>query len=214
MRRLLVLGIVIISALKINSQVEVERYDTIVRETIYTSYYSKKIEGPSFVVYKLYKGGGDVDRKGMTFSSPFPHFQYKGSGYDKGHLCPAEDFAYSRELEKLTFRYYNTVPMTKKLNRGKWETVEEKVRDLSQNDSLLIISGGSSYSGLIPMKCFKLVYSLTTGAKLISLVFSNSDTKVDMEQIDLSSLFKFCSSTPSKLLIMINKQDNYESSWK
>ena len=98
-----------IGNLRIFSQ-NVERYDTIVNEQIYRSYYSYKIKGASFVIYRLYKGGGKNSRVGMNFKSSFPHFSYKGSGYDIGHLANAEDFAYDRVLEEKTFRFYNAVP--------------------------------------------------------------------------------------------------------
>ena len=152
----------------------IEPYDRVIHEKCYTSYYSDDMVGPSYVVYKLYKGGGKVSRRSMEFTSPYVHFHYEGSGYDKGHLCPAGDFAYDRALEESTFRYHNAVPMTPQLNRGKWLEYEKKIRVLSQTDSLLIICGGCDYyCALVPRRCFKIVKSLSTGKVYYSLLFDN-----------------------------------------
>lgn len=97
---------------------QIEKPDTIIKEKCYTSYYSHKIKAPAYVIYKLYKGGGDVSRKGMTFKSKLPHFSYPKSKYDIGHMANAEDFAYNKALEESTFRYYNALPQTPNLNRG------------------------------------------------------------------------------------------------
>ena len=152
----------------------IESYDTIYKEKCYTSYYNKHLTGPSYVVYKLYKGGGNIPRKGMRFTIPHVHFHYAGTAYDRWHLCPAQDLAYSWELEESTFRYYNAVPMTKNLNRGIWECYEDSVRMLSQTDSLLVICGGCDYKGgLVPTHCFKVVKSLKDGHIYYSLLFDN-----------------------------------------
>ena len=173
---------------------QIEKVDTIINEKCYTSCYSYKIKAPAYVVYKLYKGGGNVSRKGMTFKSKLPHFSYQKSGYDIGHMCNAEDFASNKELEESTFRYYNALPQTPNLNRGIWKALETKVRKDSQTDSLLIICGGIEFNNLIPTKCFKVVYSLSTGKVLYSIVFTNkqsgnSQTKFDYV-FDFSKLRK------------------------
>lgn len=163
---------------------QIEKVDTVIKEKCYTSYYSYKIKASAYVVYKLYKGGGNISRKGMSFKSKLPHFNYPKSGYDIGHMCNAEDFAYNRELEESTFRYYNALPQTPNLNRGIWKVLETQVRKDSQKDSLLIICGGIEFNNLIPSKCFKVVYSLTNGKIMYSIVFTNrqagnSQTKFD-----------------------------------
>jgi DNA/RNA endonuclease G (NUC1) len=69
---------------------------------------------------------------------------------------------------KLTFRYYNCVPQTVKLNRGIWKTKETEIRKISQNDSLFVIiinKFGKLKIGKnvgVPEYCIKATYSLTT----------------------------------------------------
>lgn len=188
MKKIILLLIILLS---LNSYSQnIEKYDTIVVETNYKSYYSFKIKGPSFVIYKLYKGGGSVSRKGMDFKSTLPFFDYKKNGYDIGHMADAEDFAYNEILEKETFKYYNAVPQKPNLNRGIWKGYETKIRKISQTDSLLIICGGCDYNGMIPNNCFKIVYSLSKRQILYSLVFTNNNNSSVLDDKILIGLFK------------------------
>jgi hypothetical protein len=49
---------------------------------------------------------------------------YRNSGYDKGHLCPAADRSASREDMDATFLMTNIAPQAPALNRGPWEKLE------------------------------------------------------------------------------------------
>lgn len=174
------LFIIIFSISTICAQ-NIEKYDAIYDMKYYKSYYSKDIQASSFVIYKLYKGGGDVPRTNMNFRSYkyLPHFNYIRSGYDRGHLVPAEDFANNKNKLKSTFYYINCIPQTTKLNRGIWKTYETEIRELSQRDSLLIICGGCDYdkhNHLIPRNCFKLVYNLKTKRCIYTLMFRNDNS--------------------------------------
>lgn len=56
---------------------------------------------------------------------------YQGSGFDKGHLCPAADAKYSNEAMQDTFDLSNVSPQCPKFNRGYWAKLEKHVRDLT-----------------------------------------------------------------------------------
>jgi len=173
--------------------------DEIVRNDIYISYFNDELHEPLYVEYKLYQGGGNCKRKGMHFKTGDLQYSakakdYKASGYDEGHLADAKDFAYDYEKEEETFRFYNCVPQTKKLNRGIWKYFETKIRKESQSDSLLIICGsifGNQTMGpdniAIPEYCWKIVESLTTHEIIYCLIFPNddSDTYSDISIQDL-----------------------------
>ena len=156
----------------------IANYDTIIDMKYYKAYYNKDIQTSSFVIYKIYQGGGDISRANLNFKSyeRLPHFNYEKTGYDRGHLVPAEDFANDKGKLKSTFYYINCVPQTIKLNRGIWKIYEAEVRKFSQSDSLLIVCGGCDYNGLIPSNCFKIVYSLTTHKCIYSLLFYNDNS--------------------------------------
>lgn len=122
---------------------------SIVNRGIYTVNFSNVLHEPLWVSYKLFRGGGDCSRAGFRFYNDIDTLQtstdkdYARSGYDKGHLANAEDFAYDCTKDELTFRYYNCLPQTPNLNRGVWKVNEEQVRAWSQSDSLLVVCGGS-----------------------------------------------------------------------
>jgi DNA/RNA endonuclease G (NUC1) len=172
--------------------------DTTIITEAYTSYVNKELCQPLYVKYKLYKGGGDCKRSNNwtndTKLKLVDENQYKGTSYDRGHLANAEDFAYNCHLDSLTFRDYNRIPQTRKLNRGIWKVSEEEVRKLSQTDSLIIYCGGSwdlsskEVNGMkIPSKCWKAVYSLSQQKVICCYIFFNTDTPVRYDS-DLSNL--------------------------
>ncbi len=176
--------------------------DQVVKTQIYTSYFSNQTHTPLFVIYKLYKGGGTSSRKDMTFSTQVLKFSsteqdYKGNGYDIGHMANAEDFAYNKTLEDITFRFYNALPQTPKLNRGIWKEFETKIRKQSQNDSILIICGGYNFTKKIgncgvPAYCFKIYKDLKT-KEIYFLIFpnDNSDSYKELSKQDFQKLVNY-----------------------
>jgi endonuclease G, mitochondrial len=162
-----------------------QKVDTVITTPIYKSYFSYQTHTPLFVVYKLYQGGGNCSRKGMSFTQgglkqSASNKDYKDSGYEKGHMANAEDFAYDCELERITFLYSNALPQTERLNTGIWKTVETKVRTQSRKDSLLIVCGGFGFERKIgkvgvPNYCYKFIGSLSSG-KFVAYLFPNDDS--------------------------------------
>lgn len=153
-------------------------YDTIIDRGIYQSYYNRQYSTASFVRYRLYMGGGRCSRKGMDFLQTVAGciYHYSHSGYDKGHLVPAADFAHDEKQLRTTFDYVNCLPQTPRLNRGEWKRDETKVRKWSQKDSLIIEAGGKSFQPgtyQVPKYCYKIVISLSTGDTLLNKVYLN-----------------------------------------
>src|ERR1043165_6897143 len=103
-----------------------------VNNGVYKVNFSNKYHGPKYVSYYLYKGGGPCDREKFRFKNDKSNLEcatdndYSNSGYEKGHLANAEDFAFDCEKDELTFRYYNCLPQTPNLNKGVWKTNETK----------------------------------------------------------------------------------------
>lgn len=127
------LSLLILSA----SFVHAQKIDTVISTKIYTSYFSYQLHEPLYVVYSLSHGGGNCDRSADHFiTGNLPHSatakDYARNGYDEGHLANSKDFAYDCPSQELTFRFYNCVPQTPKLNRGIWKELETLVRNESQ----------------------------------------------------------------------------------
>lgn len=164
--------------------------DTIVDKTVYQSFFNYNLKNPLYVTYTLFKGGGDCDRSKEGFAFREDDFQgtakardYAGSGFDKGHLANAEDFAKECNDVEITFRYYNCVPQTIRMNRGIWKKWETQIRKMSQTRKLFVVVGsiygqkklGEQKVG-IPSYCYKIVLDYATRKVLYCLLFPNNNS--------------------------------------
>lgn len=70
---------------------------------------------------------------------------YRRSGYDKGHMCPAADQKWSEEAMSDCFSFANMVPQDGALNSGAWQTLEKKQRAWARRDSAIWIVAGPIY---------------------------------------------------------------------
>ena len=70
-------------------------------------------------------------------SNPVGSGDYTGSGYDRGHLCPAGDMKLNLTSMSETFYMSNMSPQNPSFNRGIWETLESRARTVVQHSSRL-----------------------------------------------------------------------------
>ena len=117
----------------------------------YTLSYNEKYEQAEWVAYELKKN----TNRNQNFQRPFfiednevktgsaSWKNYKKSGYDKGHLCPAGDRKFSKEAFYETFLTSNISPQKHDFNEGIWNTLEQKVRYWSTKyDGIYVVTGG------------------------------------------------------------------------
>lgn len=71
---------------------------------------------------------------------------YKRSGYDRGHICPAADQKWSQQAMNDCFVMTNMVPQAHVLNAGAWQTLEKRERAWAQRDSAIVIVAGPIYT--------------------------------------------------------------------
>lgn len=68
---------------------------------------------------------------------------YKKSGYDRGHLCPAADRKYTKAAFIETFLTSNISPQEHEFNAGVWNRLEQKVRYWAKKyDGVYVVTGG------------------------------------------------------------------------
>ena len=67
---------------------------------------------------------------------------YKKSGYDRGHLSPAADFAFDAAAMSETFYMSNMSPQAGGLNRGIWKDLEAEVRLWAANFGRVYVVSG------------------------------------------------------------------------
>lgn len=74
---------------------------------------------------------------------------YKGSGFDRGHLCPAGDRRFSKQAYNETFYTSNVSPQDKYFNAGVWNRLEIKIRQWAKKyGKLFVVTGGVLENGL------------------------------------------------------------------
>jgi len=147
---ILILILCISSASSAQELLPISTTGQIVKHKYYTLSYSQQNKQAEWVFYLLTKANslGAVER-GNNFR-PDPGVStgsasledYKNSGYDKGHLCPAADMAFDSQAMSETFYLSNMSPQYPSFNRGIWKKLEELVRKWAiQEDSLYVVTG-------------------------------------------------------------------------
>ena len=123
----------------------------------YTLSYNEKYEQAEWVAYHLTKKQLAANQFKRPFFIEDPKVEthsadwrnYKKSGYDKGHLCPAGDMKFSQQAFDDTFYTSNISPQLHNFNDGVWNRLEQKTRYwASKYNDLYIITGGVLGNGL------------------------------------------------------------------
>jgi endonuclease G, mitochondrial len=73
---------------------------------------------------------------------------YRGSGYDRGHMAPAADMSWDEKAMSESFYLSNMVPQVGAgMNRGIWMELEKKVRSWVLERGELYVYSGPIYAG-------------------------------------------------------------------
>ncbi len=130
----------------------------IIKHNYYTFSYSELHEQPEWVAYTLKKEHLTYDDRERPYFIEDPKVKsksadwrnYRGSGYDRGHLCPAGDRRFSEQAYNETFYTSNISPQDKYFNAGIWNRLEQKVRYWCKRyGDLMVVTGGVLESDLI-----------------------------------------------------------------
>lgn len=168
----------------------------LVEHTYFALSYSESHEQAEWVAYELQKShlsNNNFERPYFTedrsIKSGSAHWRnYKNSGYDRGHLCPAGDrrFDYQAYLE--TFLTSNISPQDRGFNAGVWNSLEQKIRYWAERkNGVYIITGGvlkqdlptiGSENVSVPEEFYKIVMDKTEeGYKVIAFLIPNQATQ-------------------------------------
>lgn len=131
----------------------------IIKHTYYAMSYNEKYEQPEWVAYELTKESirkPNVKRSGNFRPDPkvrkasASKTDYRGSGYDRGHLVPAGDMAFNKKAMSETFFMSNMSPQIHNFNSGIWRQLEESVRDWAwDNKHLYVVTGPVLTRGIL-----------------------------------------------------------------
>ncbi len=113
--------------------------------------YSETHEQAEWVAYVLKKEHLTYDDRKRPYFIEDPKVStksadwknYRGSGYDRGHLCPAGDRRFSEQAYNETFYTSNISPQDRDFNAGIWNRLEQQVRRWAKKKgTLYVITGG------------------------------------------------------------------------
>ena len=125
---------------------------------------------------------------------------YAGSGYDRGHLCPAADNRHSATSMSETFLMTNVCPQSHGLNEGDWNELEQQCRSWVRNYGDLYIVAGPIFDSNTPRKIgrrkhckisvpdrfYKVILSMGSEPKAIGFVYSNEPSHAEMRSYAVS----------------------------
>ena len=173
---------------------------------IYSAYevmYNPEYKIPRWVRYELLASETDGvwSRKGLKFtpdpSVSFPQaedYDYRGSGWSRGHMAPAADFKWSSTAMIESFYFTNCCPQNLELNSGQWSTLEKKVRDWANRYGSLTVYTGpivldNAYGTIgynkvvVPDAFFKAILA---GEQSIAFVMYNHNNNENMQKCAMS----------------------------
>jgi endonuclease G len=170
--------------------------DTIrLKHTNYTAVYSKSLNYPVLVEWweTKAKDGCPVPLKRKDEFKADPLLpketdlmkDYVGSGYDRGHMCPAaSNLCSGDKVQSECFYFSNMSPQVHRLNAGEWKVLEMRTREAAiANDSVHVWCGNiGSIKKIgkisIPKTCWKVIYIKKTKT-MTAYIFNNDETKPD-----------------------------------
>lgn len=118
--------------------------------TNFTLVYSEKDEQAFWVAYELTREevlvnterSEDFRQDSLILTGSASPDDYRGSGYDRGHLAPAGDMGFTAKAMSESFYMSNISPQVPDFNRGIWRELEEETRSWVLADgSLYIVTG-------------------------------------------------------------------------
>ena len=112
------------------------------------------------------------------------NWEYRGSGYSRGHMAPAMDMRWDKTPMKECFYMTNMCPQDTKLNNDHWRVLEEKVHRWAKRDKRLMVYTGpimgknparigkEKQNIAVPDAFFKVVYAPEQG-RAIAFIYNN-----------------------------------------
>ncbi|PWJ34204.1 DNA/RNA non-specific endonuclease [Sediminitomix flava] len=154
----------------------------VIKHSYYTLSYSEKHEQAEWVAYELVEEELVKNSKRSDNFRPDPSItsesaqlaDYKGSGYDRGHLAPAADMSFNKKAMSESFFLSNMSPQHPDLNRRAWKELESIFRDWARSRGEIMIYTGPVLEDGLP----------TIGASKVSVPKWYYKIGVDLESND------------------------------
>jgi len=208
----------------------------IVHHDGYSLSYSETHEQAEWVAYELKKSHlsktnfnrpyFEVDKAVKTGAAHWRN--YKKSGYDRGHLCPAGDRKYSQSAHDETFLTSNISPQKHDFNSGIWNRLEQKTRYwASKYDGVFVVSGGVLKGKMkaigeekvsVPNQFYKVLIDNNSGqTKVLAFLMPHKDSNdplykfvVSVDEVEKQTGIDFFSELDDEIENRIEASSNYK----
>ena len=226
---------------QVSQDLEVPAYsdhDIILKRLAYIISYDKTNKIPKWVAWHLTSDHTSGDQRRLSNfivddEVPFPRAElvdYKGSGYDRGHMCPAGDNKWGFEPMKESFYLTNICPQDNNLNCGDWNELEIACRDWANKyGDIYIVAGPILYKGkhktigpnkvTVPEAFFKVVLCMNGTPKAIGFIYKNqpcnnpqSSYVNSIDQVERITGFDFFPNLPDEIEEIVESKANL-SEW-
>ena len=144
------------------------------------------------------------------------NWEYRGSGYSRGHMAPAMDMRWDKTSMTQCFYMTNMCPQDTKLNNDDWRVLEEKVHRWAKRDKRLMVYTGpimgknpkmigkDKQNIAVPDAFFKVVYAPEQG-RAIAFIYDNkpcpgniSKYAVTVAEVERRTGLTFSSAIPKR----------------
>ena len=183
------------------AEIKNEKKQIILERKGYSLSYNPTLLIPNWVAWRLTAEhvNGDCPRDNTYYededvSCPkATNEDYKGSGWSKGHMCPAGDNKWDSEAMRESNLLTNICPQHASLNSGLWKAIERNCRKWAKKYGKLYIVCGpvllnrdhetiGKNNVVVPEAFFKVILRLSPEPTAIGFVVRNNEGKKKKDQ--------------------------------
>jgi endonuclease G len=214
--------------------------DTILHYTGFHLGYNEQFEQAAWVAYVLTREEIETETASRTdnfrpdtsiASGSATPGDYRGSGFDRGHLAPAGDMTWNQLAMSQSFLMSNMSPQLPEFNRGIWSRLETEVRNWArEKDSLYVITGplftehdsliGSNGVG-VPGFYFKVLVDLSPpDHDMIAFLLPHSGSSeallnfaITVDSLELITGYDFFANAPDQEVIEWLEREVHPENW-
>lgn len=197
---------------------------------------------PNYVVWELtadearatYASRSDAGfNADVTVDSSPTLDDYRNSGFDRGHMCPAGDMKWDVQAMRDCFLLTNMCPQAHALNSGAWKSLEESCRNWAVRDSAIIIVCGPILTDKItrtigksrvtvPERFFKVILApYANPPRAIGFIMPNStvrggyqNTATTVDDIEAITGYDFFAALPDDIENQVESTANVRTWFK
>ncbi len=213
-----------------------------VRYKAITVYYNKRLRIPNCVAYELTntqvamadapdaekRNNYNFNRDNKVAGCP-DWWEYKDTGYDRGHMAPAMDMRWNRTAMEQCFLMTNICPQNHDLNDGEWRHMEEAIHTWARSAGRLVIftgpivgqndtkRTGKHHDIAVPQAFYKVVYA-PKHDKAIAFIFDNkkapnswTNYATTIHEVERRTGINFLASLPDDVETAVETKQNIKN---